>query len=191
MPEGPVRPIHLLPLTNRVTPEDVLAVRPDGDLIACDFYVEGIEQGDEFVAGYRKGRILNVDHHAPTPRMQRRISSTNLALEWIEKDPAALAQPAVVVLNHLDCDSVLCGGILAGRLPADRIFGQAALAADHTGEENEIADLLQGIDAEQSRTGVRDIEVCFTNLRRLLEKGRLDDVAARALSTRLRQRSEE
>lgn len=185
-----MRPIHLLPLTNRVTPEDVLAVRPDDDLIACDFYVEGIEHGEEVVAGYRQGRIINVDHHAPTPRMRRRTSSTNLALKWIESDPAALAQAAVVVLNHLDCDSVLCGGIMAGRLPPDRIFGEAALAADHTGEENEIADLLQGLDAEQSRTGVRDIEICFTNLRRSIDKSRLDDVAARALSARLRKRAE-
>src|SRR5690606_35102391 len=86
--------------------------------------------------------------------------------------------------------SVLCGGIMAGRLPPDRIFGEAALAADHTGEENEIADLLQGLDAEQSRTGVRDIEICFTNLRRSIDKSRLDDVAARALSARLRKRAE-
>lgn len=67
-------------------PDELAAVRRAGDIVACDFYVEGIEKGEEVTGGYRLGRILNVDHHAPTPRMRRRISSTNLALERLDAE---------------------------------------------------------------------------------------------------------
>jgi len=193
-----MRSIALLRTTNRVAPEDVLIVRAEGDLVACDFYVDGIELGEEVAGGYRLGRILNIDHHAPTPRMRRRISSTNLALEMIEVGGVPLGEDAVVVVNHIDCDSVLSSGILSGRLPPDPRFGEAAIAADHTGEENEIADLLQGIDAEITRrTGsprrtLRDYEYSIENLQLLWTAGqeRLDDLAKGALKARLQKRRE-
>jgi len=194
----PAHPIILLRTTNRIASSDILALHARADLLACDFYVEGIEHGEEVPGGYRLGRILNVDHHAPTPRMRRRISSTNLALELVEAGGAEPGEDAVVVVNHIDCDSVLSSGILAGRLPPDPRFGEAAIAADHTGEENEIADLLQGIDAEITRrTGstrrtLRDYEFAIENLERLLVAGhqRLDDLAKDALEARLRKRGE-
>lgn len=182
-----MRPIELLPLTNRMAPEDVLALRSEGDLVVCDFYVEGIENGEEVAGGYRRGRILNIDHHAPAPRMWRRVSSTNLALERLEAD-GPLADDAIVFINHLDCDSVLSSGILSGRLPPDPRFGAAAIAADHTGEEDDIADLLQGLDGALSRRGIRDYGIPLENLTRLLEGRPLEPLAAEALATRRRKR---
>ena len=38
-------------------------------IYVCDFYVTGAEQGIPEPGGFRIGRILNVDHHAPHPRM--------------------------------------------------------------------------------------------------------------------------
>lgn len=80
MSRAEMRHIKLMERTARAMPDAVLALGAEGELVVCDFYVEGIERGEEVVGGYQKGRILNVDHHAPTTRMQRRVSSTNLAL---------------------------------------------------------------------------------------------------------------
>ncbi|HWV57168.1 MAG TPA: hypothetical protein VNZ57_06825 [Longimicrobiales bacterium] len=182
-----MRHIELLRLTNRITPAELASFPGTGDLVVCDFYVEGIETGEEVAGGYRQGRILNVDHHAPTPRMWRRVSSTNLALERFEAD-GALGDDAVVVINHLDCDSILSSGIASGRLAPDPRFGEAAIAADHTGEENDIADLLQGLDAELTRRKIRDYEIPFENLRRLLDGRPLEPLATEALDVRRRRR---
>ncbi len=56
-----------------------------------------------------------------------------------------------MVVNHMDCDTVLSSGILSGRLDPEERFTAASLAADHTGEENDMADLLQGLDAQWGR----------------------------------------
>lgn len=47
-----------------------------------------------------------------------------------------IASPAdCVVINHTDCDSVLSSAIIRGILPPEKRFGDAAIAADHTGEK--------------------------------------------------------
>jgi hypothetical protein len=119
--------------------------------------VSGAERWDSVPGGYADGRIVNVDHHAPTSRMAQPISSTNLALERVR----AVGLPSGdtrLVITHTDCDSVLTAGILSGRLDAEDRYGDAAIAADHTGEPNEIADLLQALD------GRRDVELSLASL---------------------------
>lgn len=59
-----------------------------------------------------------------------------------------MGDDAVLIIDHLDRDSILSSGILLGRLPPDPRLSEAAITADHTGAENDIADLLQGLDAE-------------------------------------------
>jgi hypothetical protein len=146
-----IRPI-LLPPSNRVLPEQLLPLNPGGPVIACDFHVESIHLlGEEVDSGFRLGRLLNIDHHAPVPRMQRRISTVHLAIGHVER-----AGPAdggsVVVINHTDCDSVLSSAILLGLLPPDPAYAAAAVAADHTGEANPIADLLQALEHRRDFT---------------------------------------
>ncbi|HST61155.1 MAG TPA: hypothetical protein VLK84_20805, partial [Longimicrobium sp.] len=148
-------PIHLLPTVSPMLAETVLSVAAAGDIIACDFYVQGAERGEEIPGGYRLGRLLNVDHHAPTARMSRIVSSTNLAVAQLA---AAPPQRATVVLNHGDCDSVLSGAIMAGLLAPDPRYEAAAIAADHTGEANPIADLLQALDP------LRDLQFSLSSL---------------------------
>jgi hypothetical protein len=127
--------------------------------------------------------VVNVDHHAAVPDMNRHVSSTNLAIERLRKlgpeDPGS-----VVVISHTDCDSVLSSGIISGELPPDPLFGDAAVAADHTGVPNDIADLLQGIDQ------VRDIRYCLDTLRHFLYHGEpgLDERASADLAARRRRR---
>lgn len=151
----------------------------EGVIAACDFYIEGIENHEEVTAGYRCGRLLNVDHHSPTDRMMRHVSSTNLAIDLVRN---GWANDGTVVINHTDCDSVLSAGIVTGILEPLDEYGEAAIAADHTGERNEIADLLQGRDAARDFAGsVADL--------RALEKGKpFSETGRRAMEDRRRKR---
>jgi hypothetical protein len=154
---------RLIDISRSVSPDTLLGLVPEGRITACDFYVSGAETGLEVPGGYQLGRILNIDHHAPAARMARQVSSTNLALEHLagSGDPA----PAdAVVINHTDCDNVLSAALLCGLLEPDARYGAAAIAADHTGQENPIADLLQALDP------LRDFEFSLNSLT-LLERG--------------------
>jgi hypothetical protein len=168
---------RLIDISRAVSPDTLLHLVPEGPITACDFYVDGAENGLEVTGGYQLGRIMNIDHHAPTRRMSRQVSSTNLALAHLagSGEPAAVG---TVVINHTDCDSVLSAALLCGRLEPDARYGTAALAADHTGEENPIADLLQALDP------LRDFEFSLNSLA-LLERGRpLSPTAAEMVSRR-------
>lgn len=172
------RPIRLLPERSIVTAEDLRKEVGDGPITACDFYVEGIEAGQRVPGGFLHEGILNVDHHAPVAEMERWISSTNLALELVRAS-GPVREP---VIHHTDCDSVLSSGIAAGVLPADDRFGAAAIAADHTGEEDEIADLLQAMQ------GTRDVRASLGALSRLLHGAPQTEKAKEALRDRRKQR---
>lgn len=172
---------HMLPSSNVSYVDTVLAAAPEGTIYACDFYVEGAERGDEVTGGYRLGRLVNIDHHAPTPLMARRVSSANLALDHVRAHGVA-GPSETVVINHTDCDSVLSSAIMAGDLPPEPRFGQAAIAADHTGQEDSIADLLQGLDP------YRDRDLSLRNLGLLLAGHELEVVAQQGLNDRRRKR---
>lgn len=174
-------PIHLIPLSSPVREEEHLASFA-GPLVVCDCYVEGIETGDDVPGGYQRGRVLNVDHHADTPRMRRMISSANLALERVAASGTA-ASPTTVIVNHADCDSILSSGIMSGRLEPDPELGVAAIAADHTGAEHPVADLLQALDQE------RNLEFSFGSLAALLAGRPLPEAARAALEDRQRMRA--
>ena len=175
-------PIDLLPVFRAGNLDDLLARYPTGEILACDFYITGAELGTDVPGGYRLGeRVLNIDHHAPTTRMSRQVSSANLALEWRAanaNDPAEsrqAAEQAIVLINHTDCDSILTSGIASGRLDPLPRYGRAALAADHTGEENQIADALQALEPW------RDVELSFATLRAVEMGTALPEQAREAL----------
>ena len=65
-------PIRLLSQRPEVFAPELLSLY-DGPVITADCYVVGAESWNEVTGGYEHGRILNVDHHAPTQRMQREI----------------------------------------------------------------------------------------------------------------------
>jgi len=186
MPDAPFRasgaaPIVLLAATPTVS-ADELRARFAGEIVACDCYVRGAEHGERVAGGYRLGRVLNVDHHAPGPVMARAVSSANLALAYIAAHGRA-SRDATVVVTHTDCDSVLSAGLMAGVLEPRAAYGEAALAADHTGEANDIADLLQALDAR------RDLALSFGSLRALEAGEPLPEVAAAALARRRTERA--
>lgn len=106
--------------------------------------------------------IISIDHHFDDPEMWRPVSSTNLALQYRREMPQHTSVSPVYI-SHTDADSVLASGILAGYLALDDRFGEAAIAADHTGEENDIADLLMALDAK------RDVALSMNALQKLLD----------------------
>ena len=175
-------PIELFPERSIITTEELRGSYPGRSVVACDFHVQEIHLGEAVTGGYQRDGVLNVDHHAPTERMARQISSANLALVHVRRHGPVGAESAVVI-NHVDCDSVLSSGIMRGLLPPDERFGDAALAADHTGAEDEIADLLQTI------SDLRDLSFSLRNLERLLQGEPLETEAVRLLQCRQEARA--
>lgn len=149
--------------------------------LACDCYVAGVERlGSPVPWGWSVAGGENIDHHAPVRAMAREVSSANLALGWVAETGGRGAGP--ILLTHTDCDSILTAGIVSGRLEPLEHYGDAAIAADHTGAEDPIADLLQAIQQ------TRDVEYSLATLARL-EAGRpLDAAASEALEARQRKR---
>lgn len=150
-----------------------------GAIIAADFVVipgEGVRKepivaGDALVGfkftGVVDGQertIINIDHHDSDQRMQRVVSSANLAVAYMnafeqtQEYPVNIAQtPVRIAVSHYDCDSISAAAILSGAV--DRQYWpfleDAVIAADHTGAENLIADVLQGLDEMMSIAQVR------------------------------------
>ena len=202
-PRTPPVPILLVPKDGLKTLDTLLAVRQahdiTGTIYAVDFYVDSAERWEPAPGGWRHPThpIVNVDHHAPHASMQRKVSSANLALDLIHADTKPDPGDAVVI-SHIDCDSILSAGILSGRLDAKAVYGEAAIAADHTGVEHGIADLLQGLDAHWSRKKrdtptLETIEYLFACLERL-EDGeaveKVDDFARDSIEGRKKSRAQ-
>jgi len=162
-------PVTLLPLTQKLTIADIVAhARSRSDcpekILVADTYVENSEQWTALPGGWQTEvdglTIINVDHHAPVPRMQRPISSGNLAIDYVRAH--GVASDALVLINHCDCDSIVSSSILAGEVPPDDNLSQAVIAADHSGTENHIADHLQPLEA------LRDLVLSQQTLRQLV-----------------------
>ncbi len=147
-------------------------------LCTCDFYIRGTEKG--VIAPYGAicyEDILNIDHHAPLDRMCEHISSTTIAIDYVRRY-GSLPEDCKVLINHTDCDAILSMLIMTGQLDPEEIYNKAAIAADHTGEENNIADLLQAMQKE------KDLEFSIRNLDALLNKESIDEKAKGMLDKR-------
>lgn len=116
--------------------------------------------------------------------MWRTVSTTPLVCEYVE-NYGTFGSDVHPVLNHTDTDSVLAVWTAMGLLDhKDPRFSQAALAADHTGAPNDIADLLNGIE------DTRDVEFSWFCLRYHLSNTPLPARAKQGLDGRRRDREE-
>ena len=175
-------PIILIQEFSKNNQDDLEGRFPNEKLIVCDFYIENIEKkGVEDVGGYKNGNITNIDHHAQTLKMAKRISSTTLAIEYAQKNKTKF--PKIAIINHTDYDSILSSCIGQGILPSDNKFNNAAIAADHTGEKNGIADLLQSLKDE------RNIEFSLRNLELFIKGKTLEPRATELLQKRMTDRT--
>ena len=176
------KPITLVDLTFERTFENTRNLAPNRQVVFCDAPInELINNGEALTTGYKKENVINIDHHFTDPRFYRYISSGNLAIEQV-KQTGCVNADALVVINHTDCDAVLSSSIIRGILKPHDDFGRAAIAADHTGEANAIADLLQACEDERS------IEFSLSNLKTLLENRALTDKASELLEKYLNKR---
>ncbi len=175
------KPIYLLPEAQNYTIQQLKAKFPGKKLVVCDFNVEGLDLEADYQKQINKDDILNIDHHSDKPEMERQISSTNLAIEYI-KENGLPPEDWEYIAHHTDADSVLSNALMRGILPNDdesmKKFGAAAIAADHTGQENEIADLLQAVRDR------RDLSYSLEQLQLLLDSKPLDPEAQKLLEKR-------
>ncbi len=174
--------ITLLPESSHVSIEEIVERFGNKQkVIVCDFYLDDIEsRGEEEKYGLNYHSITNIDHHAPIAAMERPVSSAVLAIEHVNQFGSQ--KEATVVVNHTDCDSTLSSSIIRGTLPPEKKFADAAIAADHTGEPNDIADLLQSLDT------LRDLDFSLRNLNLLLNGEEIEDEAKELLKKRLADR---
>lgn len=125
-------------------------------------------------------RVISIDHHINRPEMNRHVSSTNLMIRFVQlvnnrNSPARQAllemlqmenialDELPVVVNHTDLDSVFASAIAKGLVaPIEETFGRRAIYADHTGEADELTDLLMAVDPE------RDYDLSLQVLQRWL-----------------------
>lgn len=151
---------------------------------AADVYLEIKGQAMPLLLGYEyqlpDGRkVYSYDHHGPDIRMNRQVSSASLACQQMLRGSAPFSH---AFGTHTDADSILSFFIL---LTGSTDIGlcESAIAADHTGAENPIADALQAVSE------LRDLELSFTCLQACLEEKALPDKAVQLLETRLHDRA--
>lgn len=174
-------PINLIKLTSHESISSIRTLFPTGPLVVCDFPLDGVESWERVSGGFynRNEDILVVDHHAEHSDMYRFVSSGNLACEYVRKnDPSK--HP--IIISHTDCDSIISRLVMGGEIPPHEIFEKAVIAADHSGEANPIADLLQALDAR------RNFASSVWNLGALLSEHPLTNSAQQALLQRKRDR---
>ncbi|MFA6263200.1 MAG: hypothetical protein WCW33_00825 [Candidatus Babeliales bacterium] len=177
---------RLLPLFGTISIDELKAkylgdVDEQRCIFACDFRIKDIEKAQKIDGGYMSGNIINIDHHAPIQSMMSFVTATSLAIDYILAY-GDIPHDALVLINHTDCDSILSSLIICGILLPDGIFAQAAESADHTGQENDIADLLQAIAPK------RDLNYSRRNLLKLLAHEALDKDAEILLQERRAER---
>ena len=138
--------IYLLQKKALTRPEEITSLFPGRKICVCDFAIAGSENGrlgDYDETDY--AGLLVIDHHIPIQRMQRQISSTVIANAYVRQH-GSLAADWAVATNHTDADSILSALVMTGGLPASDEWSEAAIAADHTGEENLLSDVLQALE---------------------------------------------
>lgn len=180
-----LHPIELLPEKAVMQMEAVIAESDPALVVVCDFNILGMETAlFDVVFRTQVGArtVLNVDHHVPVSEMMKFISSGNLAANFVRKFGVPTLASTAVKIHHTDCDSVISAAIMRGILSPEARFEEAVIAADHTGQENAIADLLQGLQEE------RDIVFSLESLDCLLSGKPLPDKAKYLFENRKNER---
>lgn len=163
--------VYLIEKKSENTAQELKDTFPGREICVCDFYVSGSEDGEAAAGGaLRFEGLLIVDHHAPRPEMMRHVSSTTFASQYVA-ECGPLDGAWAVVINHPDTDSILSALIMSGVLEPRDEYNAAAIAADHTGAENVIADLLQSLEEDGSlQKSVETLQKCVDVLRKVVEQ---------------------
>ena len=164
-----------------------LAKQYGKNILVCDTSIIGAidwkRDGNFFYKKIGDVVVCNIDHHFPIKEFERIISTTNLVIDQIKNLSSRFDyEDCVVVINHTDCDALLSALVVLRILLPDKKFGDAAISADHTGNRNEIADLLQAMEYE------RNLDLSLRNLISFLESGDIEKKSQRLLDGRKEER---
>lgn len=162
-------------------------------IFTTDFLVESSHRSpiitpDGRLAGYWcDDGVISSDHHGPESEVKKQTSSAVMILAMVQSYGSVPEIYGSVLGTHKDTDTTVSTGMASGLLPPDPRFAEAAIAADHTGAVNDIADLLQAI---QDMGDLGDIAFSFYCLNILLTKGEmvLPEEAQTALQVRRAER---
>ena len=151
--------IYLVEKKPENTVAELKAIFPSKRICVCDFYVSGSEDGEIDENGVTSySDLLVVDHHIPAPcYVSWKITSTVIANKFVSIN-GPLTDEYVIVVNHTDTDSLLSALLMSGKIEPNIEYEKAAIAADHTGEENIISDLLQSLeDSRELKTSIEEL----------------------------------
>lgn len=137
---------------------------PGKNICVCDFYLEKSENAKILPEGANIcDDVLSIDHHAPIEAFMDFVTSTSFACRYVLAHNH-LSADWFIVINHVDTDSLLSATIMSGILSPDDMYVSAAIAADHTGAESVIGDVLQSLEDEN------DLELSMGILLKLVNK---------------------
>lgn len=181
--------IYLITEKTKNYANEIRGIWPKEKVFICDFSLADLDQTiKEGKTVDRIGRclvwqdLIMVDHHSPHPDMSKQISSVSLAYDLRKNHPDVFADDFVVVINHTDTDSILSAFMIAGLIEPEKKWVKAGIAADHTGDNNKIAELLQSL---QNR---RDLKLSGGSLMRLVNGEALEkEVEAEIASYRAKK----
>ncbi len=147
------RNIYAIDKAKTTTIEELKRLFPDKKICVCDFEVTGADISKVNANGlYVSDDLILIDHHADLPVFQQKISSVSLASKFVNEF-GALGDDWVIVINHTDTDSVLSSMMMSGEIDPMDEFVSAGIAADHTGEQNVLADLLEANYEDDANIG--------------------------------------
>lgn len=156
--------IYLLSKQPKNSVGEIKSLFPGRNICVCDFYLENSENAKFLPEGASVcDDVLSIDHHAPIEAFMDFVTSTSFACRYVLAYKH-LSADWCIVINHVDTDSLLSATIMSGILPPDDMYVSAAIAADHTGEENVIGDVLQAMEDES------DLELSMGILLKLVNK---------------------
>lgn len=191
--QGILDSITLLPLQGSVTAESLRRNPSFVDrqpILAVDFPVSSenniqiLNKSGE-LCGFEDQElgVACIDLHADDTRMYRYVSATPLICSIVQDFGLPTRFGYRIAINYTDADSVLSAFIACGLCDAnDPRFSEAAMAADHTGKENFIGDILNGIEDK------RDVSFSWQSLKAALEGTALPLEAQKGLEKRKRDR---
>lgn len=94
-----------------------------------------------------KQLVYNIDHHYDNQYIGVNLSTTHQAIIFNQLKQMYAKESDVILINHPDTDSILACAAISNPTLSEKVihtFSKSALAADHTGEPDLLADIING-----------------------------------------------
>lgn len=178
-----VMPFMLLDVNERYNPKYLRSLHPDGGTIyVLDFNLddEGCLKERIFGANgevlgwfYPDFNLINLDHHSDHIQFEAAVSTAIQCNIFNQSRNRQNKSNELAILSHTDCDSILSLVALSNpnlHFQFKIAFAHAVISADHMGNENLIADVLQSIEK------LRDVNQSVEVLKSLLSGKSISDL---------------